>query len=126
MAEPPTNGRDMRGGDIPAGYPDEAEDQAAELPLIEGAGPSPFRRTLFSLPSLETRDGVPVMSDDALMNAATNNRRVALVRIEQGHWSTPPGFIDNLNEVRDDHVDSFVAEVYGHAKYGNRGEARQA
>jgi len=28
------NGRDMRGGGIPAGYLDEAEEQAAELPLI--------------------------------------------------------------------------------------------
>ena len=28
------NGCDMRGADIPAGYPDEAEDQAAELPLV--------------------------------------------------------------------------------------------
>jgi len=28
------NGSDMRGADIPAGYPDEAEDQAAELPLV--------------------------------------------------------------------------------------------
>jgi len=79
------NGCDMRGADIPAGYPDEAEDQAAELPLIVGAGPSPFRRTYFSLPSLGTRDGVPIMSEDVLMDAATNNRRVALVRIEQGH-----------------------------------------
>jgi len=39
------NGRDMRGADIPAGYPDEAENQAAEPSHIEGAGPSPFRRT---------------------------------------------------------------------------------
>ena len=72
------NGRDMRGGGILA-YPDGAEDQAAELPLIEGAVPSAVLRTYLSRPSLRTRDGVPVMSDNALMDAATNNRRVALV-----------------------------------------------
>jgi len=38
-------GRDMRGGD----YPDGAEDQEAEPPLVEGAGPSPNRRTYFAL-----------------------------------------------------------------------------
>ena len=32
------HGRDMRGGD----YPDGAEDQGAEPPLIEGAGHRPF------------------------------------------------------------------------------------
>jgi len=70
-------GRDMRGGDDPDG----AEDQEAEPPLVEGAGPSPILRTYFSPPSLGTRDGIPVMSDDVLMDAATNNRRVALVRV---------------------------------------------
>jgi len=73
------NGRDMRGG----GYPDGADDQEAKPPLIEGAGPSPIRRTYFSPPSLGTRDGIPVMIDDVLMDAATNNRRVALVRVER-------------------------------------------
>jgi len=120
------NGRNMRGGGLPADYPDGAEDQAAELPLIEGAGPSPFRQTYFSPPSLGTRDGFPVMSDDALMDAVTNNRRMALVPIEQGHWGTPPGFIDFLNEVPNDHVDAFVAEVHGNANYSNQGKARQA
>jgi len=86
----------------------------------------PFRLTYFIPPSLGTRDGVPVMSDDVLMDAATNNRRVALVRIEQGHWGVPPGFVDNLNGVPDDHVDAVVAEVHGNSKYGNQGEARQA
>jgi len=76
------HGRDMRGGD----YPDGAEDRDAEPPLIEEAGPSPFRRTYSRVPSLGTRDGVPVMSDDVLVDAATNNSRVALVRIEQSHW----------------------------------------
>jgi len=120
------NGRDMRGGDLAADFPDEADDQAAELPLIEGAGPSPFRRTYFSPTSPGTRDGVPVMSDDALMDAATNNCRVALVFIEQGHWGTPPGFIDILRGVPDAHVDAVVAEGHGNANYGNQGEARQA
>ena len=120
------DGRDMRGGDIPAGYVDEAADQAAELPLIEGVGPSPFRRTYFSPLSLGTRDGVPVMIDDAPMDAATNNLRVALVLIEQGHWGTPPGFIDVLNEVPDEHVDAVVAGVHGNANHGNQGKARQA
>jgi len=120
------HGRDMRGGDLAPHYPDGAEDQRAELPLIEGAGPSPFRRTYLSPPSLGTRDGVPIMSDDVLMDAATNNRRVALVSIEQAHWGVPPGFTDILNEVPDDHVDAFVAEVHGNANYGNQGEARQA
>jgi len=112
----------MHGGD----YPDGAEDQEAEPPLIEGAGPSPFRRTYFSPPSLGTRDGVPVMSDDVLMDAATNNRHVALVRIENGLWGVPPGFIDILNGVPEDHVDAVVAEVHGNANYRNQGEARQA
>jgi len=116
------HGRDMRGGD----YPDGAEDQDAEPPPIEGAGSSPFRRTYFSPPSLGTRDGVPVMSDDVLMDAATNNRRVALVRIEQGHWGVPPGFVEILNGVPDDRVDAVVAEAHGNANYGNQGEARQA
>jgi len=116
------HGRDMRGGD----YPDVAEDQEAEPPLIEGAGPSPFRRTYFSPPSLGARDGVPVMSDDVLMDAATSNRRVALVRIEQGHWGVPPGLVDILNGVPDDHVDAVVAEVHGNTNYGNQGKARQA
>jgi len=120
------HGRAMRGGDLAADYPDGAEDQGAELPLIEGAGPSPFRRTYFSPTSLGTRDGVPVMSDDVRADAATNNRRVALVRIEQGYWAVPPGFIDILNGVPDDHVDAVVAEVHGNANYGNQGEARQA
>ena len=66
------------------------------------------------------------MSDDVLMDAATNNRRVALVRVEQGHWGVPPGFVDILNGVPDDHVDAVVAEVHGNANYGNQGEARQA
>jgi len=120
------HGRDMRGGDLAADYPDVAEDQGAELPLIEGARPSSFRRTYFSPPSHGTRDGVPVMSDDVLMDAATNNRRVALVCIEQGHWGVPLGFIDILHGVPDDHVDAVVAEVHGNANYGNKGEAWQA
>jgi len=115
------HGRDMRGRD----YADGAEDEEAEPPLIEGAGPSPFRRTYFSPPSLGTRDGVPVMSDDVVMAAASNNSRVALVRIEQGHCGVPPGLIDILNGVLDDHVDAVVAEVHGNANYGNQGEARQ-
>jgi len=90
----------MRGGGLPADYPDEAEDQAAKLPLIEGEGPSPFRRKYFSPPSLGTRNGVPVMSEDALMDTATNTRRVAFVRIEKGHWGTPPGFVDILKCTR--------------------------
>ena len=109
------HGRDMHGGD----YPDGAEDQEAEPPLIEGAWPSRFRRTYFSPPSLGIRNGVPVMSDDIHMEAATKNRRVALVRIEQGHWGVPPGFVDILNGVPDDHVDAVVAEVHGNANYGN-------
>jgi len=116
------HGRDMRGGD----YTDGVDDQEAEPPLIEGAGPSHFRRTYFSPSSLGTRDGVPVMSDDVLMDAATNNRRVALVRTEQGHWGVLPGSVDILNGVPDDHVDAVVAEVHGNANYGNQGEARQA
>jgi len=116
------HGRDMRGGD----YPDGADDQEAESPLIERAGPSPFRRTYFIPPSLGTRDGVHVMSDDVIMDAATNNRRVAFARIEQGHWGVPPGFIDILNGIPDNHVDAVVAEVHGNANYGNQGEARQA
>jgi len=116
------HGRDMRGGD----YPDGAEYQDAEPPLTEGAGPSPFRRTHFSPPSLGTRNGVPFMSDDVLTDAATNNRRVALVSIEQDHWGVPPGFVDILNGVPDYHVDAFVAEVHGNANFGNQGEARQA
>jgi len=116
------HGRDMHGGD----YPDGADDQEAEPALVEGAGPSPIRRTYFNPPSLGTRDGIPVMSDDVLMDAATNNRSVALVRIEQGHWGVPPGFVDILNGVPDDHVDAVVAEVHGNANYGNQGEARQA
>jgi len=51
---------------------------------------------------------------------------VALVRIEQGHWGVPQGFIDILNGVPDDHVDAVVAEVHGNANYGNQGEAQQA
>jgi len=35
------HGRDIHGGN----YPDGAEDQETEPPLIEGAGPSFFRRT---------------------------------------------------------------------------------
>jgi len=66
------------------------------------------------------------MSDDVLMHAATNNRRVALVRVQQGHWGVPPGFAHILNGVPDDHVDAVVAEVHGNANYGNQGEARQA
>jgi len=115
-------GRDMRGGN----YPEGAEEQEAEPPLVEGAGPSPIRRTYFSPPSLGTRDGIPVMNDDVLMDAATSNRRVALVRVEQGHWGVPPGLIDIFNGVPDDHVDAVVAEVHGNANYGNQGEARQA
>jgi len=121
----PDNGRDMRGGGLAADYPDEADDQAVELPLTEAAGPLLFRRTDLSPPSLGTRDGVPVMSDNARMDAATNNSRVALVRSEQGHWGTPPGLIDNLNGVPDYHVDAVVAEVHGNENYGNQGEARQ-
>ena len=120
------NCRDMHGGGPAAEYSNGSEDQGAEIPLIEGAGPSLFRRTYFNTPSLGTRDGVPVMSDDGLMDAATNNHRVALVCIEQGHWVVPPGFIDILNGVPDDHVDAVVAEKHGNANYGNQGEARQA
>jgi len=60
------------------------------------------------------------------MDAATNNRRVALVRVEQGHWGVPPGFIDIFNGVPDANVDAVLAEVHGNANYGNQGEARQA
>jgi len=60
------------------------------------------------------------------MDAATNNRRVALVRLENGHWGTSPGFIDILKEVPDDHVDTVVAAVHGNANYSNQGEERQA
>jgi len=116
----------MRGGGLAADYPDEAEDQAAELPLIERAGPSPVRRTYYIRSSLGTCDDVPVMSGDALMDTATNNRRVALVRIEKGHGGVPPGFIDIIKGGPDDHVDAVVAEVHGNANYGNQGEARRA
>jgi len=115
-------GRVMHGGD----YPSRADDREAEPPLNEESGPSPFRRTFFSPSSLGTRDGYPVMRDDVLMDAATNNRRVALVRIEQGHWGVPPGFVDIFNGVPEDHVDAFVAKAHGNANYGNEGEARQA
>jgi len=123
---PADNGRDMRGGGAHTGCPDEAEDQDAEHPLLEGAEPSPIRRAYFSLPSLGTRDSVPVRSDDVLMNAATKNQRVALVHMEQGHWGTPPVFFHILADAPDDHVDAVVVEVHGDAKYGNQGEARQA
>jgi len=66
------------------------------------------------------------MSDDVLMDAATNNRRVAFVRIEQGHWGVPLRFVDIHNGVPDVHVDAVVAEVHGNANYGNQGGARQA
>jgi len=66
------------------------------------------------------------MSDEVLMEAATNNRHVALVRVEQGHWGVPPGSIDIFKGVPDDRVDALVAEVHGNANYGNQGEARQA
>jgi len=92
--------RDLRGG----GYPNGPEDQEAEPPLIEGDGPLPFKRTYFSPPSLGSRDGVPVMSDDALMDAATKNRHMAVFSNEQGHWGVPPGFFVILNGVPDDHV----------------------
>jgi len=59
------------------------------------------------------------MIDDSIMDAASNNRRVTLVRIEHGHSATPPGIIDILNGVHDDHVDAVLAEVHGKAKYGN-------
>jgi len=49
------------------------------------------------------------MSDDVLMDAATNNRRVALVFIEIGHRGTPPGFIGIVMGVLDDLVDAVVA-----------------
>ena len=39
------NGRDMRGGGIPAWYLDEAEDQADELALVKEARPPPLWRT---------------------------------------------------------------------------------
>ena len=80
-----SNGSDMRNGGVLAGYPGEAEDQEAEPSLIKGAGPSIFRRTCFRPPSPWTQDSVPVMSADSLMDAVTTNRRLALVRIEQGH-----------------------------------------
>jgi len=75
------NGCAMRGGNAHAGYSDEAEDQEAEHSLLVGAGPSPIRRLYFIPPSLGTRDAVPVMSDDASLEAATNTRRVALFDI---------------------------------------------
>ena len=56
------NGRAMRGGD----YPDGAEYEEAEPPLVEGAAPSPIRQTYFSPPSLGTCDGIPVVVDPAL------------------------------------------------------------
>jgi len=65
------------------------------------------------------------MSDNALMDAATKDRCVALVRIEKGHWGVPPGFKDILNRVPDDHVQAVVAEVHGKANYGNQGEERK-
>jgi len=116
------HGRDLQGGD----YPDGADDQEAEPPLLEGAGPTPSRRTYLSPPSHGTRDGVPVMGDDVLMDAETNNSRVASVRIEQGHWGVPPGFVDILNGVPDEHFDAVVAKVHGNANYGNQGKPRQA
>jgi len=109
------NGRGMRSGGSHTRHPDEAEDKEVKLPLLARAGPSPIRRAYFSPPSFGTRDAMPVMSDDALMDAATNNRRVALVRIEQGHWGTPPGFLDILADAPDDSVDAVVAEVHGDA-----------
>jgi len=75
-------GRAMRGGDVHSGYPDEAADQAAEQSLLEGARPMHVRRTYLSPPSPGTCDAIPVISDDVLMDAETNNRRVALIRIQ--------------------------------------------
>jgi len=59
------------------------------------------------------------MRDVVLMDALTSNRRVALFRIEEGHWGVPPRFFDILNGVPDDLVDAVVAEVHGNANYGN-------
>jgi len=65
------------------------------------------------------------MKDNILLDAATNNRRVALLRIEQGHWGAAPGFVDVLAIPPDGHVDALVCEVHGDAKYGNQDDARQ-
>jgi len=86
------NGGDTRGGGLPAENPDRAEDKAAELPLIEGEWPSPFRRLYFSPRSVGTQHGDPVIKNDAYMVADTNNRRVTLVCAEKGHRGHPGGF----------------------------------
>jgi len=66
------------------------------------------------------------MNDDALMDAATSKRRVALVRIEQGHWGTLLRFVHLLADAPDEHVDAVEVEVHGDPNNGNQGEARKA
>ena len=120
------NGRDMRGGGAYTEYSDEAVDQEAERRLLEGAGLWPIWRAYFSPQSPGSRDAIPFVSDDTLMVAEMNNRRVASVRLKHGHWGTPPGFIEVLADAQDDDIDAVVAEMHGDSNYGNQGEARPA
>jgi len=95
------------------------------MPLMTG-GPAPVCRTYVSPPAMGSRRGILQTADDVLLGTAQANRRLALVRIEQGRWSDLPGFIDIMVSEPNTHVDERLAEVHGDANFGNQGEPRQA
>jgi len=87
-------------------------------PLVDG-GPGPVSRTYVSPPSRGTRMAVPQAEDEVFLDASITNRRVAMMRIDQGRWGNLPGFVDILETAANDHVDERLAEVHGDANFGN-------
>jgi len=69
---------------------------------------------------------VPQVEDEVFLDAAITNRRVAMMRIDQGRWGNLPGFGDILQTAANDHVDYRLPEVHGDANFISQGEPRLA
>lgn len=68
--------------------------------------------------------GLPVVSDGALMSAATINRRRIRLRINQAHWSEMPDFKDIQSGIFSDQVGECVVDVHGDPDFGGQGLPR--
>ena len=77
-----------------------------------------------SPPPSGVEEGVPWMSDDILVETATENRRRALTRLHTCRWEMPRGFRDLMGEEVANVDGGLVCDVHGHPNQGRQGPQR--